>query len=120
MHKAEQSIVVFVAASSEEEACRIGHRLVKDKLAACVTLLPGVRSLFWWEGKVAEERETLMILKTREALFADLARTVKALHSYQVPEIIALPIKKGSADYLAWIQVVTNKPKKKLKKSKNC
>ncbi len=120
MHKADQAIVVCVTASSEEEACRIGQRLVKDKLVACATLLPGVRSLFWWEGKVAEERETLMILKTREALFADLARTVKALHSYQVPEIIALSVKKGSSDYLDWIQAVTSKPKKKLKKSKNC
>lgn len=119
MHKAERAVVVFVTASSEEEAYRIGQRLVKDKLAACITLLPGVRSLFWWEGKVAEERETLMILKTRGALFPDLVRTVKALHSYQVPEIIALPVKKGSTDYLAWIQAVTNKPKKKFRKSKN-
>ncbi len=119
MHKAEQALVVFVTASSEEEAYRIGQRLVKDKLAACVTLLPGVRSLFWWEGKVTEERETLMILKTRGALFPDLVRTIKALHSYQVPEIVALPVKNGSADYLAWIQAVTSKPKKKFKKSKN-
>lgn len=120
MHKAEQAIVVFVTASSEEEAFRIGQRLVKDKWAACATLLPGVRSLFWWEGRVAEEKETLMILKTREALFAGLTRAVKALHSYQVPEIIALPVKKGSSDYLAWIEAVTSKPKKKLKYSKNC
>lgn len=118
MHKAEPAIVVFVTASSEEEAGRIGQRLVKDKLAACVTLLPGIRSLFWWEGKVAEERETLMIIKTRETIFATLAKTVKALHSYQVPEIIALSVKKGSSDYLAWIQAVTSKPKKKLMKSK--
>nr|MBI3612393.1 divalent-cation tolerance protein CutA [Nitrospirota bacterium] len=120
MHKAEQAIVVFVTVSSEEEASRIGQRLVKDKLAACVTLLPGVRSLFWWEGKVAEEREILMVVKTREALFMDLAKVVKALHSYQVPEIIALSVKKGSSDYLAWIQAVTSKPKKKLMKFKNC
>ncbi|MFM8551576.1 MAG: divalent-cation tolerance protein CutA [Nitrospiraceae bacterium] len=118
--KAEQAIVVFVTASSEEEASRIGRRLVKDKLAACVNMLPGVRSLFWWEGKVAEERETLMILKTRASLFPDLARAVKAIHSYQVPEIVALPIQNGSADYLAWIQAVTSKPQKILKKSKKC
>lgn len=119
-HSGGEAIVVFVTASSEEEAGRIGQRLVKDKLAACVTLLPGVRSLFWWEGKVSEERETLMIMKTRSSLFPDLAREVRALHSYQVPEIVALPIKKGSTDYLAWIQTVTSKPKKNLRKSKKC
>lgn len=116
----EKAMVVFVTASSEEEACRIGRRLVEDRLAACVTLLPTVRSLFWWEGRVAEERETLMILKTRGSLFPDLVRTVRALHSYQVPEIVALPIQKGSADYLDWIQAVTSKPQKKLRKSKKC
>lgn len=118
-HKTGKSIVVFVTASSEKEADRIGRRLVQERLAACVNLLPGVRSLFWWEGKVTEERETLMILKTRGTLFPDLVRTIKALHSYQVPEIVALPVKNGSADYLAWIQSVTSKPKKKFRKSKN-
>lgn len=118
-HKIEQALVVFVTASSEEEAGRIGKRVVQDKLAACVTILTGVQSLFWWEGRVAEERETLMILKTRASLFPELARVVKALHSYQVPEIIALSVKKGSSDYLAWVSTVTGKPKKKFKKSKN-
>lgn len=120
VHQREKAIVVFVTASSEEEACRIGQRLVKERLAACVNLLPTVRSLFWWEGKVSEERETMMILKTRSSLFPGLARAVQAFHSYQVPEIVALPIQKGSADYLAWIQAVTSKPQKKFKKSKKC
>lgn len=119
-HQGGEAIVVFVTASSEEEAGRIGRRLVEERLAACVNLLPAVRSLFWWEGRVSEERETLMILKTRASLFPDLAREVRALHSYQVPEIVALPIKKGSDDYLAWIQAVTSKPQKKLRKSKKC
>lgn len=119
-HQGGKAIVVFVTASSEEEAGRIGRRLVEERLAACVTLLPTVRSLFWWEGKVSEERETLMVLKTRSSLFPDLAKAVKALHSYQVPEIIALPIQNGSVDYLDWIQAVTSKPQKRLRKLKKC
>lgn len=119
-HRGGKAIVVFVTASSEEEADRIGRSLVEERLAACVNLLPTVRSLFWWEGKVSEERETLMVLKTRRSLFPDLAKAVKALHSYQVPEIIALPIQNGSVDYLDWIQTVTSKPQKRLRKLKKC
>lgn len=117
-HKIGKAIVVLVTASSEEEASRIGQAMVRRRLAACVNIMPGVRSLFWWEGKVSEEKEVLLLMKTRAPLFPQLAKEVKALHSYQVPEIIALPIQKGQADYVAWIQTVTNKPQKKLKKSK--
>ncbi len=104
-------IVVFVTTSSEEEAARIGRALVEAGLAACANVLPRVRSIFSWEGKVSEEQESLMVLKTRADLFKDLAATVKKLHSYSVPEIIAVPITRGSADYLAWIRNVTRKQK---------
>ena len=104
-------VVVFVTTPSEEEATRIGRALVEAELAACANILPGVRSIFRWEGKVSEEQESLMVLKSRADLFEELTATVKKLHSYRVPEIIALPITRGSPDYLNWIRDVTRKLK---------
>lgn len=115
---ASTEVVVFVTASSEEEARMIGRRVVERRLAACANILPGIRSIFRWQGQVSEEREVLLILKTRRALFTDLAGTVKALHSYEVPEIIALSIAAGWPDYLQWIRDVTSKAPITLKKSK--
>ena len=106
----DQEIVVFVTASSEEEATKIGRVLVEAGLAACANILPGVRSIFRWEGKISEEAESLIILKSRGELFDALAATVKKHHSYRVPEIIALPIVRGAADYLAWIREATGRP----------
>ncbi len=111
MKEPAQEIVVLVTASSEEEAARIGRALVEGGLAACANVLPRIRSIFRWEGKVSEEQESLMVVKSRSDLFDDLARTVKSLHSYQVPEIIAVPIAHGSPEYLAWIHEVTRQPK---------
>jgi periplasmic divalent cation tolerance protein len=102
-------IVVFVTAASEEEAARIGRAVVEAGLAACANVLPGIRSIFRWEGKISEEQESLMLLKTRANLFEELVGAIKKLHSYKVPEIIGLPIGKGSADYLKWIREVTAK-----------
>jgi periplasmic divalent cation tolerance protein len=107
-----KSIVVFVTASSEDEAVRIGRALVEEGLVACANILPGLRSIFSWDGKVSDEREVLILLKTRKDLFKLLAARVKALHTYSVPEIVALPIQDGAADYLRWIYGVTRKPKK--------
>jgi len=118
MGKKTTEVVVLVTASSEEEAARIGRGVVEDGLAACANILPGIRSVFRWQGKVSQEREHLLLLKTRGALFTPLAARVKALHSYQVPEIIALPIEQGWSDYLQWIREVTDKPKRRLTKSK--
>ena len=112
----DQEIVIFVTTASEEEATRIGRALVEGGLAACANVVPGIRSIFSWEGKVAEERECLILLKSRSGLFNQLSTAVKSLHSYSVPEIIALPIVQGSTDYLAWIRDVmgrhTGKPSK--------
>jgi periplasmic divalent cation tolerance protein len=105
----KQAIVVLVTAASKQEAARIGRALVKAELAACVNVLPGIRSIFRWEGKVSEEREVLLIVKSRSDLFDRLATEVKRLHSYQVPEVIAFPIAYGAADYLAWIRKSTRK-----------
>jgi periplasmic divalent cation tolerance protein len=101
-------IVVLITTGSQEEAKKLGHILVEEGLVACVNLVPKIQSIFSWEGKVVEEQECLLILKTVDDVFHSLEATVKAHHSYEVPEIIALPIVKGSASYLSWIREMTN------------
>jgi periplasmic divalent cation tolerance protein len=96
-------IVVLITAGSEEEARKIAGALVDDHLAACVNIVSGILSFFFWEAKAQTARESLLICKSRAPLLQSLINRVKALHSYSVPEIIALPIAGGSADYLAWI-----------------
>lgn len=98
-----ESIVVFIMAASDDEARRIATSLVDERLAACVNILPGCHSVFRWEGEVQEEDEVLLIVKTRAAVFPALERRVQELHSYHVPEIIALPIERGTQSYLAWL-----------------
>jgi periplasmic divalent cation tolerance protein len=96
-------IVVFVTCGSEDEALKIAHALVEERLAACANMVSPIRSIYRWEGKICDEKEWLLVIKTRQSLFEDLAKRVKALHSYSVPEIIALPITEGAAAYLTWI-----------------
>ena len=96
-------IVVFVTCGSEDEALKIARALVEEKLAACANMISPLRSIYRWEGKICDEKEWLLLLKTRQSRFEDLAKRVKALHSYSVPEIIALPITEGSPAYLNWI-----------------
>jgi periplasmic divalent cation tolerance protein len=97
-------IVVFVTAKDKIEAEKISQKLIQEKLAACVNIVEGVRSLFWWEGKVDQANEILLVIKTQKTLFKKLEKAVKSAHSYTVPEIIALPIIAGNADYLKWIK----------------
>jgi periplasmic divalent cation tolerance protein len=97
------AIVVLMTASSLEEAARIAEVLVNQKLAACVQVLPEMQSIYVWKGEVQHEREVLMIAKTVRSNFAALERQVSALHSYETPEIVALPIVAGSARYLEWL-----------------
>jgi periplasmic divalent cation tolerance protein len=101
------NIVVFITASNEDEAANISKALIVAKLAGCVNIIKGIRSIYNWEGKIEDEPEVLMIAKTREHLFESLSKKVKELHSYTVPEIIAVPIVKGSQDYLTWLKNVT-------------
>lgn len=105
-HK-DGELVVFVTVPSGGEAERIGHQLVEKGLAACVNLVPQIASIFRWEGKIEHASEVLLMIKTRSSLFDDLMKAVKAMHSYSVPEVIALPIMKGSEDYLQWLRDAT-------------
>ena len=103
MTKETDKIVVLITAGSNEEAHTIAESLVKRKKAACVNVVPGLMTLFWWEGKLDSGQESLLIVKIKASLFSEIVSLVKEIHSYQVPEIIALPIVSGSEDYLAWL-----------------
>jgi len=96
-------IVIFSTCANRKEALRIAQSLVKNKLAACVNIVDKIESLFWWEGKVDRSREVLLIIKSRQSKLTGIIKSVKALHSYEVPEIIALPITGGYKPYLNWI-----------------
>lgn len=101
-------IVALVTCGSEEEAVNIANALVEAHLAACVNLLSPVRSIYRWEGKIWDEREWLLIIKTQKQRFNELEKKVKSLHSYSVPEIIGLPITEGSSSYLQWLKEMTD------------
>ena len=101
--KADDPIVVLVTVPKAEEAEAIAQTLVEERLAACCNIIPSVRSVYRWEEKVCNEAETLMIIKTKTGLFAQLERRIRELHSYQTPEIIALPVQLGSEPYLQWL-----------------
>jgi periplasmic divalent cation tolerance protein len=103
-----EAILVLITCATPQEAERIARELVEQRLAACVNVVPHVRSLFSWENALSEEQEVLLVVKTRRSRFRQLAVSVKTLHSYGVPEIIALPIVEGSARYLKWIDDVTS------------
>ena len=100
-------LVVFITTSSYEEARKIADALVDLRKAACVNIVPKVNSLFRWKGKIEDVEESLMVVKTRAELFPDIVSTVKSIHSYEVPEIIALPIVEGNPDYLSWLKEET-------------
>jgi len=96
-------IVIFITCVNKNQAKKIAAGLISAKLAACVNIVGGVESLFWWEKKVDRAREVLLIVKSRKTKFAGIIKKVKSLHSYSTPEIIALPIIGGDKDYLKWI-----------------
>lgn len=104
MNSATENLVVFIAAANEEEGKWLAKTLVEKRLAAGVSLLPQARSFFWWEGKIDEQNETVMMVKTRRRAFPQLVEAVQKHHSYSVPEIIALPIVEGAANYLHWLE----------------
>lgn len=96
--------VVLVTAEDRAEAKRIGELLVKEKLAACVNVIPKVSSTYWWKGKIESSNEALLLIKTSSEKLGSLIDRVKELHSYETPEVLALPIEKGAPDYLKWLE----------------
>jgi periplasmic divalent cation tolerance protein len=101
--KGEDAIVVLMTTGSREEAARLAEIVVAAKLAACVQIMPEMESVYWWEGQVERAPEHLLLVKTTTARFEELESAVRALHSYETPEIVALPITKASAPYLKWL-----------------
>jgi periplasmic divalent cation tolerance protein len=100
----QEFIVVFVTVGSPAEGERLARALVEERLAACVNRVPNIQSVYRWEGKVEQSGEELLVIKTRRELFTALENRVLKLHSYSVPEIIALPVIEGNAAYLRWLE----------------
>ena len=96
-------VVVLVTAKNKREAGKIAIQLVKDELIACANIIDDVQSIFSWKGKLEKAGEVLLILKARKKCFPAIVKSVKAMHSYKVPEIIALPILDGNKEYLKWV-----------------
>ena len=96
-------IVVLSTCGSAEEAAKIARALVEKKLAACVNVMPAVRSFYRWKDVIEDEQESLLVIKSSRALFNDLRVEIERLHSYEVPEVIAVPIVDGSEGYLEWL-----------------
>ena len=99
----EQVLVILVTAVNQEEAVRIGEGMVNAKLAACANIIPGVKSIYRWKGKVVKAQEVLLILKSSKPRYRALEKAIKAIHSYETPEIIALPVTKGLDQYIGWV-----------------
>jgi periplasmic divalent cation tolerance protein len=103
MPAADEAIVVLMTAANGEEAARLADMLIGAHLAACVQILPEMESVYRWQGKIERQPEILLLVKTARSKFDDLEREVRALHSYETPEIIAVPIVAGSSPYLEWL-----------------
>ncbi|CAH8389316.1 unnamed protein product [Eruca vesicaria subsp. sativa] len=102
--KTVPSIVVYVTVPNREAGKKLANSIVQEKLAACVNIVPGIESVYEWEGKVQSDSEELLIIKTRQSLLESLTEHVNANHEYDVPEVIALPITGGSDKYLEWLK----------------
>jgi periplasmic divalent cation tolerance protein len=101
-------VVVFITVDSAATALKIADKLLAGRKAACVNIVPKVESHYWWQGKIENADELLLIVKTRAALLDELTALVKQNHPYTIPEIIAMPIVGGNEDYLQWIEKETN------------
>ncbi len=103
----KQYLLVLTTTPDRMSAQKLAKQLVKERLAACATLSSACQSFYWWQGKISKDREYMLFIKTKSSLFSRLEKRISALHPYQFPEIISLPISKGSANYLAWIDKET-------------
>ena len=97
-------IVVLSTCATEEEAARVARSLVEARVAACVTLVPGVRSVYRWQGAIQSSAEYLLIIKSSRQLFESLRAALEKVHTYEVPEVLALPVVDGSANYVHWLE----------------
>jgi periplasmic divalent cation tolerance protein len=100
----DEFVLILVTASSQDEGLNIARALVNLRLAACVNIISGLRSIYRWKAKIWDEGELLLLIKTRMALFEQVEGKVKEIHSYEVPEIIAIPIIRGFETYLNWLK----------------
>ncbi len=98
-------IIVFVTAANSSEAKSIAYELLNSKLAACVNIVPMVKSIYWWQSKIEEGEECLLIIKSEDVFLERIVSRVKSIHSYEVPEIIAIKVVGGSKEYLEWIKL---------------
>lgn len=96
-------IFVYITTKNKAEARKIGNTLLGERLAACVNIIDDAESLYWWKGKIQNDKEAILIAKTKESLARDLVKKVKEIHSYSLPDIVVLPILGGSREYLSWI-----------------
>ena len=110
MTNTEEFCVVFATVNGEEQGMAIARAVVEEKLAACASMVGPIRSVYWWDGKVQDEPEMLLVMKTTRSLFGKLRDAIVKIHSYEVPEIIALPIVDGHAPYLSWIADSASQP----------
>ena len=97
-------VLIIITAPSEQDAAAIGSTLVGERLAACATIIPCIRSIYWWNDRVHDATETMLLIKTRAELFEAVRQRVKALHTYEVPEITGIEIDRGDPAYLHWIE----------------
>lgn len=100
-------ILAYITTKDKNQAQEIGHKLVKEHLAACVNIIDGMQSIYWWQGSLCNENETILIAKTRETLFETIVKRVRELHTYSVPCIISIPIEDGNPAYLQWLEKET-------------
>ena len=104
---AGQVLVILVTMDNHEEAVRIGEEMVNTKLAACANIIPGIQSIYRWKGKITKAQEVLLILKSTKSRYRALEKAIKAMHTYEIPEIIALPVKEGLDRYMGWVRSET-------------
>ena len=99
----DQNIVIFITTGTDGEARRVAEVLLEQRKASCINIVPTVKSLFWWKDRIESDQESLLIVKGKASLLDEIVSLVKGVHSYDVPEVIALPIIGGNPDYLNWI-----------------
>ena len=95
--------LIYITAGSMEEARTIGNKLVSDRLAACVNIIDNVSSMYWWEGEIQDDKEVILIAKTKESLVPELVEKARSMHSYSCPCIVSLPILDGNRAFLDWV-----------------